>query len=148
MRIDSTPTLVTSTSPAAAPVAAPEGQQEQAKSVRELGQGIKVTLSEQAQARAASSNKDQAVADSDLPDTIKSLIEHIRELKAQIAAKQTELAALQRAAADPEQVKQVQQQLSSLTSALTTAYASLATALDDDSLSDDQKMAALNMSIS
>lgn len=146
MRIDSIPTPVPSALPAATAVGVPQEEHEEVKSIRELGQGIKVTLSERAQARSASSQS-QAAEDSDLPDHVRNLLKQIRELKAQIVEKQAELAALQRAAADPEQIKQVQQQLASLSGALTSAYAILAQALDDDSLSDEQKMTALNMSM-
>ncbi|SDR85236.1 hypothetical protein SAMN05216271_0567 [Halopseudomonas sabulinigri] len=114
--------------------------------LKEIGQGIKVTLSEQAQAKSAASQREQDVDDSGLPDHIKELIKHIRELKAQIAEKQAELAALQQANADPAQLQKLQQQLSSLMSALTSAYASLAKALKDGTLSDEQKMTALQLS--
>jgi len=149
MRIDSIPAAAAaaSASPARTPEVTNQDAEAPSTSVRELGQGIKVTLSERAQARASASKADQAVEESNLPDTIKSLLKRIRELKAQIAEQQAQLSELQRAGADPEQIKAAQQQLSSLNSALTTAYASLAQAMDGDSLSDEQKQQAMSLSM-
>jgi len=147
MRIDPNPVAVASAALVATSSATPVEEGKVAPSARELGHGIKVTLSEQAQARPAESNQTDAAQESDLPDHIKNLLKHIREIKAQIAEKQAELAALQRAATDPQQVKQLQQRLTSLSSSLTSAYVSLAQALDDGTLSDEQKVAVLNMSM-
>ena len=147
MRIDSISAAATSALPARPQALTTQETEERSTPVRELGQGIKVTLSERAQARASASKADQAVEESNLPDTIKSLLKRIRELKAQIAEQQAQLSELQRAGADPEQIKAAQQQLSSLNSALTTAYASLAQAMDGDSLSDEQKQQAMSLSM-
>ena len=82
MRIDSIPAAAASASPARTPEVTNQDAEAPSTSVRELGQGIKVTLSERAQARASASKADQAVEESNLPDTIKSLLKRIRELKA------------------------------------------------------------------
>ena len=102
MRIDSIPAAAAaaSASPARTPEVTNQDAEAPSTSVRELGQGIKVTLSERAQAKASASKADQAV-----------------------------------------------EELSSLNSALTTAYASLAQAMDGDSLSDEQKQQAMSLSM-
>jgi len=57
-------------------------------------EGLRVSLSALASARAVSSSKNRDIDDSDLPEAIKDLLRQIRELQGLIAQKQAALQAL------------------------------------------------------
>ena len=119
-------------------------------SEREVRDGLRVTLSELGRVRAAAKNDD--IEEAELPDNIKEILKLIRALRQQIAAKQAELQAL---AADGEADPQARQlrlealriELSSLQGALASAQASLAEALQDERLSDDQRLQAARLAM-
>lgn len=118
--------------------------------VQDFRDGIRVTLSERARAQSDKAQKSNDVDNSDLPDNIKQLIKMIRELKAQIAEKQAELAALmQDQSLDPEardlQAKALQSELATLIGALASAHVSLAKAMRDQDLSDEQIQNAMTL---
>lgn len=114
---------------------------------REIAESVKVSLSERAEkARQSSSNQD--IDDSDLPEIIKRLLKHIRELKRQIAEVQQQINDLARnqSLSDDERsalMDGLRSQLASLSGALSTAYASLAKAMKQQALSDEQRMTML-----
>ncbi|NQD93348.1 hypothetical protein HP532_11895 [Pseudomonas sp. CrR25] len=121
----------------------------QGKPVEEqaLRDGLRISLSELGRARAAEAQKNSDIDDSDLPASIKQVLKMIRELKAQIAAKQAELdAVLAVQGLDPDaqraQIEAIQTQLSTLNGALAGANAILIQLLGGQDLSDEQKQAA------
>lgn len=120
--------------------AAAQGETADPQTLRE---GLRVTLSELGQARSASAQKHNDIDDSELPQTIKQILKMIRELKAQIAAKQAELKALLAdssldAQARRVQAEAIQGELSSLNGALASANANLIQIMREQGLSSEQ----------
>lgn len=106
-------------------------------------QGIKVTLSEQAQQISASANSNKDIDDSSLPDNIKDLLKMIRQLRQQLAQKQAELQAIMADKSLSEEARMqkaqsMQSEISSLNGAIVTANGALLQAVHDASLSPDQ----------
>ncbi|MGY4532820.1 Sec-independent protein translocase protein TatA [Pseudomonas sp. TE3786] len=112
--------------------------------MQEALQGIKVTLSEQAQkisSAAKGSNDD--IDNSSLPDGIKQALKMIRQLRQQIAEKQAELQAVMADQslsdeARAQKAQGVQSQLATLNGALITANGALLQAVKEAGLSPDQ----------
>lgn len=116
---------------------------------REIAESVKVSLSERAE-KAQQSSSNQDIDDSDLPEIIKRLLKHIRELKQQIAEVQqqiNDLARQQNLSDDERSVLMdgLRSQLASLSGALSTAYASLAKAMKQQTLSDEQRTTMLKL---
>src|SRR5690606_37491504 len=110
-------------------------------------EGLRVSLSALAQTRSASEQKNRDIEDSDLPRTIKDILKMIRELKAQVAAKQAELDAVmtdQSLDADTRRLKAeaLQSELASLSGALAGANASLLKAVQEQDLDAAQMQTA------
>ncbi|WP_369959419.1 hypothetical protein [Pseudomonas benzenivorans] len=108
---------------------------------------VRVSLSELGRARSAQAQRNSDIEESNLPDSIKQLLKLIRELKAQIAAKQAELAALMAdSGLDAEvrlrQAQTFQSELTSLNAALVSANANLLEAMSELGLDDAQLQAA------
>lgn len=107
--------------------------------------GLRVSLSELGRARSMATEKNSDIDDSDLPKEIKQTLKLIRELKAQIAAKQEALKALatdQSLSPEAHRLKSeaLQGELSSLSAALTGANAALLSLMRDAGLSQEQAL--------
>jgi Sec-independent protein translocase protein TatA len=119
------------------------------QSNREIAESVKVALSERAE-KALKSSSNQDIDDCDLPEVIKRLLKHIRELKQQIAEVQQQITELARQQGLPDEERStlmdgLRSQLASLSSALSTAYASLAKAMKQQALSDEQRASMLKL---
>jgi len=115
-------------------------------------EGLRVSLSALAQTRSASEQKNRDIEDSDLPRTIKDILKMIRELKAQVAAKQAELDAVmtdQSLDADTRRLKAeaLQSELASLSGALAGANASLLKAVQEQGLDAAQMQTAATLAM-
>lgn len=115
-------------------------------------EGLRVSLSALAQTRSVDEQKNRDIDDSDLPKTIKDILKMIRELKAQIVAKQDELDAVmadQSLDTDTRRLKAeaLQTELASLNSALAGANASLLEAMQAQDLSDAQMQTAATLAM-
>ncbi len=119
----------------------------------ELRQGLRVSLSELGRNLSAKSGeKNQDIDESGLPDSIKQLLKMIRELKAQIAAKEAELKTLMAdQSLDPEarrvKVETLQSELATLNGAWASANATLVQQMHDQGLSDEQVLTASALAI-
>lgn len=105
-------------------------------------QGIKVTLSEQAQKIAAAADNED-IDKSSLPDNIKQALRMLRELKQQLAEKQAELQALMADQSLSEEARMqkaqgLQNEISTLNGAISTVNGTLVQAIKDAGLSPDQ----------
>jgi chromosome segregation ATPase len=105
-------------------------------------QGIKVTLSEQAQKISAAANNDD-IDKSSLPDSIKQALKMLRELKAQLAEKQAELQSVMadQSLSDDERMQKaqgIQSEISTLNGAIATVNGNLIKAIKEAGLSPDQ----------
>lgn len=106
-------------------------------------QGIKVTLSDQAQKISAAAKDDDDINKSSLPDNIKQALKMLRELKAQLAEKQAELQAMMadQSLSEEERMQQaqgIQSEIASLNGAIATVNGSLIQAIKEAGLSPDQ----------
>ncbi|MFV0456548.1 MAG: hypothetical protein ACK5NQ_16460 [Pseudomonas sp.] len=120
----------------------------------ELREGLRVSLSELGRSLSAKSaeEKNQDIDESGLPDSIKQLLKMIRELKAQIAAKEVELKTLM---ADqnlsPEarqaQLEALRSELAMLNGAWASANANLIKQLQEQGLSDEQMLTATTLAM-
>jgi uncharacterized protein YjcR len=115
-------------------------------------QGIKVTLSEQAQKISAASKNDD-IDESSLPDSIKQALKMLRELKAQLAEKQAELQAVMadQSLSEEERMQKaqgIQSEIATLNGAIATVNGNLIKAIKEAGLSPDQltEMSSLMMS--
>lgn len=115
-------------------------------------QGIKVTLSEQAEKISAASKDNKDIDDSSLPDNVKQALKMIRELRQQLAEKQAELQALMADQSLTEEERMakaqgLQGEISTLNGAISTANGVLLKAIHDSAMSPDQlqEMSALMM---
>lgn len=112
-----------------------------------IADSVRVSLSARAErSQQAADSKD--VDESDLPDLIKQLLKHIRELKLQVTALQQEMAELARqpGLSDEDRAAQMdllRTELSSLSAALTSAYGALSKAMQQQGLSDEQRTSVL-----
>ncbi len=111
--------------------------------MQEALQGIKVTLSEQAQKISAAAKSDDDIDKSSLPDGVKQALKMIRQIRQQIAEKQAELQAVMADKSLSEEARMqkaqgVQSQLTSLNGALVTATGALLQAVKQAGLSPDQ----------
>lgn len=119
----------------------------------ELREGLRVSLSELGRSLSAKTEKkNQDIDESGLPDSIKQLLKMIRELKAQIAAKEAELKALmadQNLAPEARQVQleALQSELAMLNGAWASANANLIKQLQEQSLSDEQMLTATTLAM-
>ena len=119
----------------------------------ELREGLRVSLSELGRNLSAKTEKkNRDIDESGLPNSIKQLLKMIRELKAQIAAKEAELKALMADQnLDPEarQVKAeaLQSELAMLNGAWASANANLIKQLLEQGLSDEQMLAATTLAM-
>lgn len=119
----------------------------------ELREGLRVSLSELGRNLSAKTEKkNRDIDESGLPDSIKQLLKMIRELKAQIAAKEAELKALMADQnLDPEarQVKTeaLQSELAMLNGAWASASANLIKQLQEQGLSDEQMLTATTLAM-
>ena len=116
---------------------------------RDIADSVKVSLSERAE-KAEQSSRNQDIDDSDLPEVIKRLLKHIRDLKQQIAEVQQQISELarQQDLSDEERsllMDGLRSQLASLSSALSTAYASLTKATKQQALNDEQRSSMLKL---
>ncbi|MBE7373918.1 hypothetical protein [Pseudomonas lopnurensis] len=118
-----------------------------------LRQGLRVSLSELGRSLSAKAGeKNRDIDESGLPDSIKQLLKMIRELKAQIAAKEAELKALMADRnLDPEarrlKVEALQSELAMLNGAWASANASLITQMHEQGLGDEQMLTATSLAI-
>ena len=117
----------------------------------ELREGLRVSLSELGRSLSAK-KKNQDIDESGLPDSIKQLLKMIRELKAQIAAKEAELKALMADQnLDPEarqvQLEALQSELAMLNGAWASANANLIKQLQEQGLSDEQMLTATTLAM-
>lgn len=108
--------------------------------------GLKVTLSAEGLMRSKTESKNSDIDESGLPDTVKQLLKMIRELKAQLAEKMTELQALMAQSDMDDETRQaraqaLQTEVGSISGALTTATAELARVMRDQKLSTEQSAA-------
>jgi hypothetical protein len=106
-------------------------------------QGIKVTLSEQAQKISAAAKNDDDIDKSSLPDSVKQALKMIRELRKQVAEKQAELQAVMADQSLSEEgraqkAQGLQGEIASLNGAIVTANGALLQAIKDAALSPDQ----------
>jgi Sec-independent protein translocase protein TatA len=106
-------------------------------------EGIKVSLSEQAQKISAAAKSTDDIDKSSLPDNIKQALKMLRELKQQLAEKQAELQALMadQSLSEEERMQQaqgIQSEISSLNGAISTVNGNLIQAIKDAGLSPDQ----------
>ncbi|WP_312479027.1 hypothetical protein [Stutzerimonas nitrititolerans] len=119
----------------------------------ELREGLRVSLSELGRSLSAKTEKkNQDIDESGLPDSIKQLLKMIRELKAQIAAKEAELKALmadQNLAQEARQVQleALQSELAMLNGAWASANANLIKQLQKQGLSDEQMLTATTLAM-
>lgn len=119
----------------------------------ELREGLRVSLSELGRSLfAKTEKKNQDIDESGLPDSIKQLLKMIRELKAQIAAKEAELKALMADQnLDPEarqaQLEALQSELAMLNGAWASANANLIKQLQEQGLSDEQMLTATTLAM-
>lgn len=119
----------------------------------ELREGLRVSLSELGTSLSAKTGeKNRDIDESGLPDSVKQLLKMIRELKAQIAAKEAELKALMADRnLDPEarQVKMeaLQSELAMLNGAWASANANLIQQMREQGLSDEQMLTATTLAI-
>jgi len=119
----------------------------------ELREGLRVSLSELGRSLSAKTEKkNQDIDESGLPDSIKQLLKMIRELKAQIAAKEAELKALmadQNLAQEARQVQleALQSELAILNGAWASANANLIKQLQKQGLSDEQMLTATTLAM-
>lgn len=120
----------------------------------ELREGLRVSLSELGRSLSAKSaeEKNQDIDESGLPDSIKQLLKMIRELKAQIAAKEVELKTLiadQNLSPEARQVQleALQSELAMLNSAWASANANLIKQLQEQGLSDEQMLTATTLTM-
>jgi len=119
----------------------------------ELREGLRVSLSELGRSLSAKTEKkNQDIDESGLPDSIKQLLKMIRELKAQIAAKEAELKALMADQnLDPEarqvQLEALQSELAMLNGAWASANANLIKQLQEQGLSDEQMLTATTLAM-
>lgn len=119
----------------------------------ELRDGLRVSLSELGRNLSAKTEKkNRDIDESELPNSIKQLLKMIRELKAQIAAKEAELKALMADQnLDPEarQVKAeaLQSELAMLNGAWASANANLIKQLQEQGLSDEQMLTATTLAM-
>ncbi|WP_313110870.1 hypothetical protein [Stutzerimonas nitrititolerans] len=119
----------------------------------ELREGLRVSLSELGRSLSAKTEKkNQDIDESGLPDSVKQLLKMIRELKAQIAAKEAELKALmadQNLAPEARQVQleALQSELAMLNGAWASANANLIKQLQEQSLSDEQMLTATTLAM-
>ena len=130
--------------------AAAEGDHEDGQALRD---GLRVSLSALGKARSAASQKNRDIDESSLPDTIKQILKMIRALKAQIAQKKAELAALmadQGLDADTRRlrIEALQGELASLQGALSSASAMLLKTVREQGLSAQQMQEVATLSIS
>ncbi|GLK90631.1 hypothetical protein [Pseudomonas turukhanskensis] len=105
-------------------------------------QGIKVTLSEQAQKISAAANNDD-IDKSSLPDSIKQALKMLRELKAQLAEKQAQLQSVMadQSLSDEERMQKaqgIQSEIATLNGAIATVNGNLIKAIKEAGLSPDQ----------
>ncbi|WP_312919262.1 hypothetical protein [Stutzerimonas nitrititolerans] len=119
----------------------------------ELREGLRVSLSELGRSLSAKTDKkNQDIDESGLPDSVKQLLKMIRELKAQIAAKEAELKVLmadQNLAPEARQVQleALQSELAMLNGAWASANANLIKQLQEQSLSDEQMLTATTLAM-
>jgi len=119
----------------------------------ELREGLRVSLSELGRSLSAKTEKkNQDIDESGLPDSIKQLLKMIRELKAQIAAKEAELKALmadQNLAQEARQVQleALQSELAMHNGAWASANANLIKQLQKQGLSDEQMLTATTLAM-
>lgn len=120
----------------------------------EVREGLRVSLSELGRNLSAKAEgKNQDIDESGLPESIRQLLKMIRELKAQIAAKQAELKALMAdQGLDPEarrqQVEALQSELATLNGALASANANLIKLMRELKLSDEQMQQSAMLAMS
>ncbi|PAU87798.1 hypothetical protein CK507_09625 [Pseudomonas sp. WN033] len=118
-----------------------------------LQEGLRVSLSQLGRELSAKPDgKHKDIDDSDLPDSIKTLLKMIRELKLQIAIKLAELQELTAdQSLDPEQknarLQALRAELGGLNSALTSASNNLARLMRDQGLSSEQMQAAATLAL-
>ncbi|MEK1943851.1 MAG: hypothetical protein AAAB16_26035 [Pseudomonas sp.] len=115
-------------------------------------QGIKVTLSEQAQKISSNAKDNKDIDESSLPDSVKQALKMLRELRQQLAEKQAELQALMadQGLSEEERMQKaqgLQSEIASLNGAISTANGALLQAVRDAALSPDQmqEMSSLMM---
>ena len=119
----------------------------------ELREGLRISLSELGRSLSAKTEKkNQDIDESGLPDSVKQLLKMIRELKAQIAAKEAELKALMADQnLDPEarqvQLEALQSELAMLNGAWASANANLIKQLQEQGLSDEQMLTATTLAM-
>ncbi len=106
-------------------------------------QGIKVTLSEQAQKISSTAKDNTDIDESSLPDSIKQALKMLRELRQQLAEKQAELQAVMadQGLSEEERMQKaqgLQSEIASLNGAISTANGTLIQAIHDAALSPDQ----------
>jgi len=119
---------------------------------KKMTQSIYLNISEQGKAKAREAEKNKDIDESDLPEEIKNLLKWIREIKAQIAEKKAELqqAMQNNTLSDDERAAKVQQlqgELSSLQGALRGAQQSFNQLLQDERLTDGQRVTATALAI-
>lgn len=122
------------------------------RSPEEVREGLRVSLSEIGKSMSASSEKNRDIDDSDLPQAIKDLLKMIRELRAQIAEKQTQIDAIMSDRSLDEEttrlkLEALQSELASLNSALTAANANLIKLMRENDLSDAQMQTAATLAM-
>lgn len=121
-----------------------------ASPVRGPGGGIRVSLSEAGSAQSKQASKNQDIEDSNLPDSIKNTLKMIRQLRAELAAKQAELNALkaeQPTSDTQRQVDTVLSEIASLHGAISSANASLVSQMRKQNLSSEQLMSVATLMV-
>lgn len=111
------------------------------REVSGAGGGIRLSLSQAGSAQSSQASKNQDIDDSNLPDNIKQTLKMIRQLRAELAAKQAELDAI--LAKPPSNDSQreadaVSAEIASLHGAISSANASLVSLMRKQDLSSEQ----------
>ncbi|SNS98996.1 hypothetical protein [Pseudomonas segetis] len=105
------------------------------------GGGIRLNLSQAGSVQSGQASKNQDIDDSDLPDNIKNTLKMIRQLRAELAARQAELdAILARPPSSDSQreANAVSTEIASLQGAISSANASLVSQMRKQDLSSEQ----------
>lgn len=153
LRLDSTTSTRNTPIPTEKPAAPEPSLAEARQALTETpAKGVIVHLSAPSLMKSAQQDDKSDIDESDLPDPVKNLLKHIRELKKQLAEKQRELQEIQ---ADPqlsdeeraEKVQALQGEISALNSALITANHSLRELIKTTEMTDEQVSKTLMLSM-
>lgn len=112
--------------------------------------GIRVSLSEAGSAQSKQGAKNQDIDDSNLPDSIKNVLKMIRQLRAELAAKQAELNAImaqQQTSDNQRQADVVLSEIATLHGAISSASATLVSQMRQQSLNPEQLMSLATLMI-